>query len=97
MPLKTEQARRKALTREMAEKQRAAAEAAMPISRSDLAALFEHLDAALQAGCDHSLKFTSQFLQSRNLPADTVIPWFAEHGGYCDCEVLGNVEEVLEP
>jgi hypothetical protein len=23
----------------------------------------------------------------------TVIPWLREQGGYCDCEVLANVEE----
>jgi hypothetical protein len=29
-----------------------------------------------------------------------IVPWLREHGGYCDCEVLANVEdefsEILE-
>ena len=36
------------------------------------------------------------FLESaivQNLPEATVIPWLGEYGGYCDCEVLANVEQ----
>ena len=34
-----------------------------------------------------------QFLQANGLREATIIPWLGEHGGYCDCEVLANVEE----
>ena len=94
MPSKLEQERRKAMTREAAQQQRAAAVAVMPISQDQLTQLFDHLDGALSAGCDHSLKFTHQFLQAHDLPEATIIPWFGEYGGFCDCEVLANVEQV---
>jgi hypothetical protein len=93
MPSKSEQERRKAIVREIAERQRAEAIAAMPISQGHLAQLFDYLDGALAAGCDHSLKLTRQFLQANSLPEDSVISWLGEYGGYCDCEVLANVEE----
>jgi hypothetical protein len=93
MSSKTEQDRRKAIVREIAQRQRAEAIAAMPISQGYLAQLFDYLDSALAAGCDHSLKLTRQFLQANNLPEATVIPWLGEYGGYCDCEVLANVEQ----
>jgi hypothetical protein len=93
MSSKAEQEHRKALVREIAERQRAEAIAAMPISQGQLSRLFDYLDSALAAGCDHSLKFTRQFLQANNLPEATVISWLGEYGGYCDCEVLANVEQ----
>jgi hypothetical protein len=33
------------------------------------------------------------FLAERGLDAAAVIPWLRESGGYCDCEVLANVED----
>lgn len=96
MPSKAEQERRKAIVREAAQRQRADAIAAMPISQSDLAELFDHLDRALAHGCDHSLRITREFLHSKGLSEATIIPWLGEYGGYCDCEVLANVEQEWE-
>ncbi len=80
----------------MAQRERAHATANMPISKNDLADLFDHLDVALADGYDHSLRFTQQFLQGRNLPEATIISWLGSFGGYCDCEVLANVEQEWE-
>ena len=93
MPSKAEQERRKALVREVAQRQRAKVKAAMPLSPERLSGLFDYLDDALAGGCDHSLKLTRQFLQAHSLPESTVVPWLGSHGGYCDCEVLANVEQ----
>lgn len=96
MPSKAEQERRKAIVRGIAQRQRANAITSMPISQSDLAELFDHLDEALAAGCDDSLRFTREFLRSKVLPEATIIPWLGEYGGHCDCEVLANVEQEWE-
>ncbi|MCL2528115.1 MAG: DUF2695 domain-containing protein [Defluviitaleaceae bacterium] len=32
-------------------------------------------------------------INSRNILAEPVLSFLREHGGYCDCEVLSNVEE----
>lgn len=93
MPPKSEVERRKALLRDVAGREQASAEARMPISKAQLAQLFDHLDAALVDGCDHSLRFTLAFLHTRELAATSIIPWLGEYGGFCDCEVLTNVEE----
>ena len=94
MPSKEEVQRRKELTRAIAQKQRAAEEARMPISKKDLKDLFAFLDASFEEReCSHSLELTRAFLTSRKLDEKTIIPWLGEYGGFCDCEVLGNVEE----
>lgn len=65
----------------------------MPLSKSQLSDLFDVLDERLEeSGCDHTLAVTRSFLAAHSLPAATVLPWLAEYGGYCDCEVLANVE-----
>lgn len=88
--------RRKALRRAAEARQRASREAALPLPKKTLWALFDHLEDALADGRDHSLRFTRQFLASRGIEPDLVLPWLEEHGGYCDCEVLANVEEHWE-
>lgn len=69
----------------------------MPVSFKELAALFDHLDEqpGLQ-GCDHTPKATRTFLESQGLNAETILPWLEGYGGYCDCEILANVEESWE-
>ena len=67
--------------------------ASIPMPRQDLRDLFEHLDREGAAECDHTLRVTTEFLQKRGLDPARVIPWLHEHGGYCDCEVLANVED----
>ncbi|MEO6906992.1 MAG: DUF2695 domain-containing protein [Abditibacteriaceae bacterium] len=93
MPSKSEAEQRKKLVREAARREQASAEARMPISKANLTELFDYLDSALEAGCDHSLRFTLAFLQAQELPSTAIIPWLGEYGGHCDCEVLANVED----
>lgn len=84
---------RKALLRALKQRQRAEAERRVPLSLADLAALFDFLDERLDGSpCDHTLVLTREFLVERDLPQDHVVPWLAEYGGHCDCEVLANVE-----
>ena len=93
---RSEQERRKSIIREISARKRAEAVASMPIPMDQLARLFDYLDGALSAGCDHSLRLTRQFLQVNQLPESTIIPWLGEYGGFCDCEVLANVEQEWE-
>lgn len=68
----------------------------MPLSKEDLRGLFEHLDSELASGCDHTANKTLAYLRSRALSPEGIVPWLQELGGYCDCEVLANVEQQFE-
>ena len=94
VPSPSEKVRRKRIVQAIEDRRRAAEIALMPISQDQLAALFDHLDEELSAGCDHSLKLTQAFLKEHALDVDAIVPWLGQYGGYCDCEVLSNVEEV---
>jgi len=97
MPSAEEKQRRK----ELAQSARAAAKASLkgslPTSIAQLQTLFDYLDNKLtEEGCDHSLRLTKQFAESNQLPYEGLKVWLASLGGYCDCEVLANVEEKVE-
>ena len=94
MPSKQEKRRRKELVNSIEQKQRAEAEANLPLSRRDLLDLFIWVDDRWdQYGCDRTLRHTLEFIKLRGLAEERIIEWLAEQGGYCDCEVLGNVVE----
>lgn len=91
MPEKAEKLRRKAITRELAASKRAEAERELPMSLVQLRGLFSALDQALIEGCDHTLRFTNEYLRTNKLSSESVVPWLHQHGGFCDCEVFANV------
>jgi hypothetical protein len=97
MPSKEEKRRRAKLVEAMVQEETAKAVEKMPISFGDLAALFDHLDEQLGVqDCDHTPRMTKAFLDSRKLNMEGILSWLGEYGGYCDCEVLANVEESWE-
>jgi hypothetical protein len=86
--------RKRDLKRQFKERDRADAEARLPMPKPDLAALFDRLDERLgDEDCDHTLRHTEAFLAERGLDSASVLPWLHDSGGYCDCEVLANVED----
>jgi hypothetical protein len=94
MANKEEKKRRQALVEKIAQEKQSQAEAAMPISKPDLKALFDYVDERLeQDGCDHTLKATRSFLAQQNLPQEPILDWLVEEGGGCDCEIIANVED----
>ncbi len=86
--------RRRELLREAAARERQRLLASLPLPGADLFALFDHLDEAA-ADCDHTLRQTEAFLRGRGLEPERVTPWLREQGGFCDCEVLANLEDTV--
>lgn len=85
---------RKELLRQIRERQRAEARAVLPLPDEELQAMFDELDRELPIqGCDHTRRLTLLFLAWRGLPTEAVLLWLDDNGGFCDCEVLANVEE----
>jgi len=94
MPSRQEKERRKALVQPIVARRQREAEAAMPISKPDLKALFDWLNETAPEECDGTLIRTRAFLHEHGLPEKAVTDWLIGYGGGCDCEVLANVEEV---
>ena len=92
-----DKAERKRLKQQLRDQQRSAALRALPLTISDLEAMFHSLDIELgRQGCDHSRRLTQAWLVGRGCELETVFAWLDEHGGFCDCEVLANVGQHFD-
>jgi hypothetical protein len=98
MPDKNEKERCKLIARELRLKAKQEFENNLPMSRDIFLNLFNYLDDELSENeCDHNLEITINFLNSLNIKnISSVTDWLKDNGGYCDCEVLANVEEKFD-
>ena len=98
MPDQNEIKRRKQIARDLRLKARQDLENSLPTSRENFKGLFDYLDEQLSDNpCDDTLKFSVTFLQSLKLDnIEEITKWLDENGGYCDCEVLANLEEKFD-
>ena len=98
MPDKNEKERRKQIMDELKKKADQEFESSLPMSRDNFKKLFDHLDTELNdKGCNDTNGMTKTFLQQTQVEnIEKVLEWLADHGGYCDCEILANVEEQFE-
>ena len=98
MPDKSEKERRKQIKDDLKKRADQVFESSLPMSRDNFKKLFDHLDVYLtDKDCHNTNSLTKTFLlQSHNENVDEVFEWLADHGGYCDCEILANVEEQFE-
>ena len=85
--------RKKELKRAWQDQERAKLIESIPVSHTDLHDLFDYLDREGAPACDHTLRETIQFLKERNLVIEPVVAWLQQHGGFCDCEVIFNVDD----
>jgi len=70
-----------------------AAVKALPAPKEILLKLLNHLDEELaHQSCDHTLRLTLAWATAQGLDGERIAAWTREYGGFCDCEVLANVE-----
>ena len=92
---KAERERRKVLLRVVKSEELLRAERELPAPKSILDSLFNWLDEKLgETDCDNTLRLTLEFAHSRGLDEKRLCDWTEKYGGYCDCEVLGNVPDT---
>jgi hypothetical protein len=70
----------------------------LPFNENIFPKLFDYLDNELiKYGCNHTSLITETFLQKNGiLNVIEVNEWLAKNGGYCDCEILANVEDLFD-
>jgi hypothetical protein len=94
---KTEKQRRKELRDAMRIQEQDNFENNLPMEKEKFKTLFDYLDEALpENNCDDTNRLTKKYLEGiKQENIESVLEWLANHGGYCDCEILGNVEELF--
>jgi Protein of unknown function (DUF2695) len=90
--------KRKEIKNQLAEKELVEFKSGLPINENTFPELFDYLDSQLgKNSCDHSTIFTRTFLDKKGISNTAqVIKWLADNGGFCDCEVLANVEDLFD-
>jgi hypothetical protein len=89
-------ARKKQLKTQWRDEQRTTAFAALPLPVRELKAMFDMLDVELpRKGCDHSRRLTRAWLHLHGHDVERVFAWLDTQSGFCDCEVLANVEQQV--
>ena len=78
--------------------QRQAFESSLPMARELFLDLFDYLNEQSEStGCNHEFSVTEQFLSDKQVNnVEEVLEFLRENGGYCDCEIIFNVEEKFE-
>lgn len=69
----------------------------LPMEEELFLELFNYLDGKGETeGCENDFRLTKAFLKDKNVDIEKVIQFLEDNGGFCDCEVLYNVEELFE-
>ncbi|WBV61821.1 DUF2695 domain-containing protein [Chryseobacterium camelliae] len=95
---KNEKEHRKQIRNEWKQKQQQEFEQNLPMNREVFGKLFDFLDYQLRkSDCDDTNNLAKQFLKKNKITdVENILNWLSENGGYCDCEILANVEEKFE-
>ena len=93
---KTEKERRNTIKRQLKYKDKENILKSLSISVDKINELFNYLDEQLgEVDCDDTFKLTVNFIDENNLSKDSLINWLNENSAFCDCEVLANIEEII--
>ncbi|MCG7989595.1 MAG: DUF2695 domain-containing protein [Candidatus Thiodiazotropha lotti] len=66
----------------------------MPLEENELSLLIDYVDRQVQEnGCHHDHRHTKEWLSDSGHNVNEVLAALMAHGGFCDCEVVMNVEE----
>lgn len=91
-----DKAEKKRLQQELRKREKQAFIDSLPMPQELFKQLFDCLDERQEVqGCNHTLDITLEFLKNNDISTNTVVKWLNEHGAYCDCEVLANIEEYF--
>ena len=86
-------AHQRALKREYKRREQEKMRALMVLDEAALEDLLEFLDErAATEGCDRTLRFTAEWALQSDVPFEELKSSLGEFGGYCDCEVVANVD-----
>jgi hypothetical protein len=73
--------------------ERDAARAAMVLDLGQLEALLDAVEERLDSlPCDHSLRHAMEWAAAQHVDAEALTRSLRHFGGYCDCEVVFNVD-----
>ena len=66
--------------------------AALPAEVEKISGLIDYLETKLERQpCDHSLRYSMQYIMENRLNFPKLTAWLNDNGGYCDCKVIEQI------
>lgn len=67
----------------------------LPAGVDTMCALLDFVEDELyETECNHSLRYSMQFIMENGLDFPKVTAWLNNNGGYCDCKVLSEIAPI---
>jgi hypothetical protein len=64
----------------------------LPATKEQLDRLFDYLEMKLEKEpCNHTSRFTMQFIMQNMMDFGKVSGWLSQNGGYCDCKIMEEI------
>ena len=95
---KIDKERRKQIREDLRKKAREEFENSLPMTKDNFKRLFDYLDNELsESECADNHTITKRYLNIIGIEnSEEILGWLIVNDGYCDCEILANVEEQFE-
>ncbi len=95
---KIDKERRKQILNDLRKNAREEFQNSLPMSAENFAGLFDYLDQQLgEKPCNDDHTMTKCYLGQIGIQdTEKILEWLMTKDGYCDCEVLANVEEQFD-
>jgi Protein of unknown function (DUF2695) len=67
----------------------------LPAAEGTISELLNYLEDALyDEECNHSLRFSMQYMMENRLSFPKITGWLNDNGGYCDCKVMEQIAPI---
>lgn len=64
----------------------------LPGSKTQFDRMFDYIEMKLDASpCDHTSRYTMQFIMQNMMDFGKVSNWLSRNGGYCDCKIMEEI------
>ncbi|MBC7898588.1 MAG: DUF2695 domain-containing protein [Saprospiraceae bacterium] len=64
----------------------------LPDAQETISELLNYLEDELyDKECNHSLRYSMQYMMEKNLNFPKLTGWLTDNGGYCDCKVMEQI------
>jgi uncharacterized protein DUF2695 len=67
----------------------------LPAGPETISELLNYLEDELyDKECNHSLRYSMQYMMEKHLSFPRITSWLNDNGGYCDCKVMEQIAPV---
>jgi hypothetical protein len=67
----------------------------LPARKEQFDQMFDYIEMKLESSpCDHTSRYTMQFIMQNMMDFGKVSNWLSRNGGYCDCKIMEEISPL---